>query len=258
MRDPHVVALFYRLTEGQQITFDSPPPIEDATDEFRVRLADNEVTLEFLGHYSDVPSARQTAESYFRAWEIKTQLEAGHPVMQFEFVRSEVIDRNPPLPGEPQTLNVEVAGCVALVGSVSTHVTQRAYPSPPKHFAISPDLETMWLRYREYCEGRERLADMAYACLTVLEGSTNGRAQAADRYAISSRIFGTLARLCTDIGDEQTARKFSRLKQRRAHTAVEIRWLEEAVKLMILRLGEWNADPADQLSQITMSSLPAL
>jgi hypothetical protein len=258
MRDPHVVALFYRLIEGQQITFDSPPPIEDATDEFRVRLADNEVTVEFLSHYSDVPSARRTAEGYLEAWEIKAQLEAGHPVMQFEFVRPEVIDRNPPLPGEPQTLSVGPAELVLVANDVSFHITQREYPAPPRYFAVSLDLETMWLRYRGYCQGRERLADMAYACLTVLERSTNGRAQAAKRYAISSGIFGTLARLCTEIGDEQTARKFSRLKERRAHTDVEVRWLEEAVKVMIKRLGEWNADPAGQLPQITMSSLPAL
>lgn len=145
-----------------------------------------------------------------------------------------------------------------VANDVSFHITQREYPAPPRYFAVSLDLETMWLRYRGYCQGRERLADMAYACLTVLERSTNGRAQAAKRYAISSGIFGTLARLCTEIGDEQTARKFSRLKERRAHTDVEVRWLEEAVKVMIKRLGEWNADPAGQLPQITMSSLPAL
>lgn len=127
---------------------------------------------------------------------------------------------------------------------------------------MSPDVDTMWHRYEGYLEGREPLAAMAYACLTLLEASAGGRDRArngaANRYRIEVDVLQTLGRLSSSVGDKETARKFKGLSERRPHTGAERAWMEAAVKALIRRAGEWAFDPGASRPQITMSDLPKL
>jgi hypothetical protein len=259
MRDPHVAKLRYRLVPVRTVSFDQPPPVEGETEWFRMRLADDIVTFEMVEHHDSEESARQRVEPYLRAWELDVALHFGHPEISFEFQDLDIIDRDPPPPGTGQMIHAKaVAGAIGVVGNVTVHVTRRQYPEPPQAFVVSPDVETMWHCYEGYLEGRERLADMAYACLTVLEGTAGGREEAAKTYGISKGVLGTLGRLTTEIGDEQTARKFNRLKERRPHTGAERAWIEAAVKALIRRVGEWAASPEAPRPQLTMNDLPEL
>jgi acyl-CoA synthetase (AMP-forming)/AMP-acid ligase II len=208
MRDPHVAKLHYRLVPAKTVSFDQPPPVGRETEAFRVRLADDIVTFEMVEHHASEESARECVEPYLRAWELDAALRFGHPEISFEFRDADIIDRDPPPPGTGQVICAKAAIAAAAALSAAAHVSRARYPDPPEGFVVSPDVETMWRRYVGYLERRERLADMGYACLTVLKGSARGRDKAAKRYAISETVLRRLAQLTTEIGDEETARKF--------------------------------------------------
>ena len=259
MRDPHVASLRYRFVAGETVSFDCPPPVERETEAFRMRLEDGVATFEMLEHHASEDTARECVEGYLRAWEIHVALRFGRGEMHFEFAGADVIDRDPPPPGTGQVVYAKaLMGAVGLMDNVTVHVTRRRYPEPPSGFIASPDVETMWGRYEGYLKGREPLAAMAYACLTLLEASARGRESAAKQYRISLDVLRKLAHLATEIGDEGTARKFSRLRERRPHTGPERAWVEAVVKALIQRAGEWALAPAASRPQITMSDLPKL
>jgi hypothetical protein len=258
MRDLHVARLRYRLVPDEAISFDRPPPVERQTEAFHMRLADEVATFDMVEHHASEESARQSVEPFLRAWELDAALRSGRPEIGFVFQDSEIVDRDPPPPGTGQVIYAKAAMAAAAALTATAHVTRGRYPEPPQAFIVSPDVETMWHRYVGYLEGRERLADMAYACLTVLEGSAGSRDKAAGTYRISNSVLGTLGRLTTEIGDGETARKFNRLKERRPHTAAERAWIEAAVKALIRRAGEWVASPEVSRPQLTMNDLPKL
>jgi hypothetical protein len=258
MRDPHVASLRYRLVPGETVSFDCPPPVDRETEAFRMRLEDGVATFEMLEHHASEETARRCVEEYLRAWEIHTALRLGRGEIGFEFGGADVIDRDPPPPGTGQVvyLSGSARGVVTATGTL--HVKRGRYPEPPNAFVVSPDVETMWRRYEGYLEGREPLAAMAYACLTLLEASARGRESAAKQYRISLDVLRKLAHLATEIGDEGTARKFSRLRERRPHTGPERDWVEAVVKALIQRAGECASEPGASRPQITMSDLPKL
>jgi hypothetical protein len=258
MRDPHVASLRYRFVAGETVSFDCPPPVERETEAFRMRLEDGVATFEMLEHHASEETARRRVEEYLRAWEIDVALRFGRGEVRFEFEGADVIDRDPPPPGTGVVIYAKAAMAAAGALTATGHVTRRQYPDPPDKFVVSPDVETMWYRYEGYLRGREPLATMAYACLTLLEASTGGRNRAAKRYSIEIDVLRALGRLTSSIGDTETARKFKGLSERRPHTGAEKAWIDAAVKALIRRVGEWAFDPGASLPQITMSDLPKL
>lgn len=62
MRDPHVAYPYYRLECEPTLSFESPPPIEAATDAFKLRLEDRRVTVELLGGGSRYLGTPQTVQ----------------------------------------------------------------------------------------------------------------------------------------------------------------------------------------------------
>jgi len=223
-----------------------------------MRLADGVATFEMVGHHPREETARECVESYLRAWEIDAALRVGCAQIAFEFDRADVIDRDPPPPGTVQVVCPRPVVLTLKLPTVTLHFTQSWYPEPPRAFVVSPDVETMWGRYEAYLEGRESLAAMAYSCLDLLQTSAGGQEKAAKQYGISRQVLSQLGRLTSEVGDERTARKFKRLRQRRPHTGAERAWIEAAVKALTLRAGEWAFDPGASRPQITMSDLPKL
>lgn len=99
MRDPHVVALIYRLVPEPHVQFqNSSAPVVWDTDLFQLRLVAGEARLEMKAHYALEDDARRDAQRYLRSWEINSALSRGVEVMHFDFERAEIIDRNPPPP----------------------------------------------------------------------------------------------------------------------------------------------------------------
>ena len=54
-----------------------------------------EVTLELHGHYADEASARAAVRDYIEEWEFKADLTIGAGKLRLEFIRAEIVDRDP-------------------------------------------------------------------------------------------------------------------------------------------------------------------
>lgn len=255
MRDPHVNSLRYRLETDESLSFVQAPPIERETEDFRVQLRDGVVTFDMKSHHASEVTARKSADQWLRAWELDYALANGRPAIRFHFESAEVVDRDPPPPGTPQVIVVPTITCHIVGKNVKILLTCREYPEPPGRFRITEDVETLWLRFRQYQEGKEPLASMAYACETLFEACSKRN---GNPYNVSENILKTLRRLASEIGDSLTARKILSGGPSRPHTPSEVAWMEAAVKALIRRLGEYAAIPTQPLPPLTMADLPKL
>lgn len=120
----------------------------------------------------------------------------------------------------------------------------------------------MLSRLDRYRQGRETLAAMAYFCLTVMWGSakaatgdTNAVRATQEHYRISPNVQGRASNLSTNKGGGE-ARKCTGLEQE--FTSEERKFLLAAVQAFTRRVAERAANPAGELSLITMSDLPDL
>jgi hypothetical protein len=209
-------------------------------------------------HYATKEEAREHVEAFLRAWEIDCALQAhGFPQIHFEFEKAEVIDRDPPPPGTPQAIRaVGIATGFAVGIAAVSHCGRSSYPPPPERFKLTPDVEVMWQRYLGYRAGKEPLGSLAYFCLTVFEGRQTRKGK-RDRVScqlnIEKNILDKLGELSTERGGE-TARKHGGL--RKPYTQAEEIWIEAAIRLLIKRLGEYEADPDAALIKISVGDLP--
>jgi hypothetical protein len=255
MRDPHVVALHYTATPSNKASFDNAPPLEAHIDGFALRLHEGKLTLTPSSHFGSAEEAMAAAAPLLRAWEIDIALRFGNPELSFSYESADLVDRDPPPPGTPQTIQVQSASFLLMSGRVTPRVSRISYPDPPSFFRTSPDVETLWQRFQGYRAGREPLPSMAYFCLTVVETIAGGRPQAAQMLNISANILSTVGRLTSQRGDPSIARKYSP-SMNTPLTGAEVRWLEEATKAIIRRLGELTH--VATLPIITMTDLPAI
>lgn len=237
---------------GEDVSFaDDAAPVERDAPGFWVRLAGHKLTATMRDHFASEDDARAVVETYLRAWVAQGALAAGRVEFEFQFDRSDVIDREP----QPGTIDVGFIASQTSVFDVRLHVTRARYPAPPDGFAFDPDSEALFTRWRGYIEGREPLESMAYFCLTVLRLHDRSEG-AAKRFGIAETVLRKLSHLSSETGDLATARKIT--PRLRTRTAAEQVWLEAAVKAVVRRAGEVAAAPAAPPPQITMADLPPL
>ena len=258
MRDPHVSALVYTLETDETVVFENPPPLGGEEDKFRWRVADGALRVELKEHHASEQSAQDRVEPFIRAWELWETLRSSRRRIWFDFEKAEIVDRDPPPPGEPQIIEVGPIERAFRVIAPTISTPHLLYPSPPGRFMVSPDVETMWNRYEGYRAGREPLASMAYLCFTVLRASAGGNKETAKQYGIDLPVLKKLVSLTTEIGDPQTARKVPKGGFRRPHTEIEKKWIESVVRALIRRVGEWAADPDANRPKLTMTDFPPL
>jgi hypothetical protein len=257
MRDPHVESLQYNAGPTGQVSYDNPPLLESENNFCTLVLTDGMLVVRPKDHYATVQQAREAIEPFLQAWELDAELRWGPGTIRFTYKDHTIIDRDPLPPDESahQTIQVRPAGVSYVAGSVSLHVTRVNYPQPPPLLQLTPDVETMWLRYRGYREGREPLLAMAYFCLTVVAVSAGGRKAAAQLYNIDIKVLSKLGEL-TARGDAKTARKIQQGQSLQPLSGAEHAWLEEAVKTLIRKLGECR--PGRPTPQLSMRDLPSL
>lgn len=256
MRDPHVASLTYLAIPSDTASFDQAPPLEGTFRGLRYLLASGKLRIEPNIHFPAIEQARDHVEPLLESWQIDIALRFGSPELSFKYETGEVIDRNPPPPGSPQTLQVQFVSVATAVGNVTPHVSRGKYPEPPAVFRTTPDVETLWQRYQGYRHGHEPLPSMAYFSLTLLEAMAGGRAQAANAFKISAHVLAKIGQLTSERGDASNARKYRAVTSGGPLTGPEIHWLEEAVKTIIRRLGE--LDSISTLSTIELKDLPPL
>ena len=96
MRNPHVVALYYRLETDSSLIFNHPPPLDHDTNEFTLHLAEGVLTCTMKGHYASAGEARAVVDPVLRSWELHVALLWDKQVMHFVFQKPELIDLDPP------------------------------------------------------------------------------------------------------------------------------------------------------------------
>jgi len=248
MNHPIVKTLEYQLITGEALTFDAPP-ISFSTGDFKLTLRDECVKIELLKEFTSVENARKLIENFFDAWKVNTELEYGLNSFSFKFLDAEVTDRNPSKPGQPQTISVAVSGKVTVSEKVKFRVIRKKYPSPPLYYKLSPNVRTLWERYKNY---HESIFSMAYFCYTVATQHDNLRS-ASKKYNMSKAILKNIRELSSTKGDQKSARKYSAID---LTTKEEIAWLENAVRALIKQIA--ICDSGNIPEKLTMNKLPKL
>jgi len=253
-RDPHVVSLRYRIEQSEGVTFgDDTWPIEREFDASRLSVTHETATAQMKEHHATEHEAREVVEGYLRPWEIYEAVRPMGTGLKFSFEEAEVIDRDPPR-------FYATARVAATIGADARAevVRELRLPDLPEAFAMSSDVEVMWTLYEGYLQGRDRLLPMAYTCLTRFKYGADHNKEAASRYRVSRNVLDKLGTLSSTSGDETTARKWDSRHAPQPLTDREKGWVEDAVRLLIYRAGQYASNPEGEWPNITMKHLPQL
>lgn len=259
MNDPHVNTLYYRIIPGTYVDYKKAPSITEDTNEFQMCIEGDIAEFNMKVHCSTEEEAIKIVGQYLQKWEILIGLEHNPDDLKLVFQRANIVDQAPQ-EDNGKNLKINVFDTVHLTCSVDAvlHRAYPSYPSRPKKFLVSPDVETMYVRYKAYKQRRESLNSMAYMCLTVLEASAGGRNKAANQYFIDEIILDTLGKLCSTKGDIVEARKAPKYGTYKPLNQEEKTWIESVIRALILRVGEWAYDPNANLRKLTMIDFPSI
>jgi hypothetical protein len=257
MNDPHVERLHYTLRTAEHVSFNYTPPVDRDTPSYRIRLEGGKLTAEMKDHHATTESAVRAVDPFLRAWVIDTSLRLGKDSIWFEFAKADIIDRNPPPPDVVRYVTAVAVSHSTSVLIARGKVVHGSYPSPPPRFKATPDVETMWFRYQVFLDGKEPLLSMAYAVLTLLEGSTGAKKDVhqalCDTYKIDRDVRKKLGDIVSQRGDAMEARKLGGTASKTPLTTPEKTWVEEVIKALIRRKAEYDAEPSAPLTPIRMA-----
>jgi len=261
MNDPHVNALIYKVIAAKDVDYDKAMPFSEECADFTLSIDSQKAAFRMKRHFANEEEARKLVDNFLQTWSIFSSigLEYSPDEIKFDFKSAEIIDRNPPKKTcNSKSLNVCVSSSIHVSCSVSTHLSRGKFPSLHQNFAVTPDVETMYLRYKAYRENRETLTAMANMCRTVLEESAGGRKGASLKYFVNLNVIRKLGDLVSTRGSELEARKMPKSGTFTPLTQKEKSWIEAVIKKIILRVGEHAFDPQKQLPQITMNDFIGL
>lgn len=252
MNDPQVVALIYRVTHWENVSFDEAEPLQFETPQFTVQIEKGTARFDFKVDYSDVKQARAEIEPFIDMWEMWDALNPELSGFKLVYSKPEVVDRDP----RPGNYAHMVLPALRMSASGVQNIGRRYYPEPPtEQAAMNADVKVMAYRYWLYRQDRDRLAAMAYFCLTVLETSSGQqkmrRKHAARKYNVDMAVLNKIGELTVSKGGPD-ARKGDGVTQK--FTTSERMWIELTVKKLIRRAGEIADDPSQQLPAITMGA----
>jgi hypothetical protein len=265
LQEQYVESLTYQVKYSELITYADPPPLDVDAGTWTGRLENMMLTCQLKARHRSVDDARREVESYLHAWEIDAGIRQGRGSMGFVYKSASTINLPPSdgaSTGIPAAVSEKFRVNVTYTLDI-TPVTLRSYPSPPEGFKVSPDVETLWMRYEGYSDGKEPLETMGYFCLTLIEqmyGYGNGKRETAARTLnVESEVFERLGELTSTRGSMTTARKAPQQGQWQPLTGAERRWIEAVVGRLILRLGEYaGRDDPDTLVKVGMKDFPPL
>jgi hypothetical protein len=151
MPDFHVVARKYRLQLSDHISYKEPRPLVFETEAARFQLENNQLRCEMKVHAATLQQARALIDPILRDWEIEVELARSPGELRFIYQEAEIVDRTPPTSSvQPRVMKVLGGNYLATMGNVTAHITRREYPDPPVGFHLTPDAESILLRFRNY------------------------------------------------------------------------------------------------------------
>jgi hypothetical protein len=256
MSDLHVVALIYRLQLSDHVSYAEPTPLVFENEAARFRLEKDQLRCEMKLHVATLEEARAFVDPVLRNWEMEVELARGRGELRFTYENAEIIDRTPAIPGVIRGHVIVTLQDALLVstGNVTCHITRKNYPEPPVGFCLTPDAESILLRFRGYQDGREPVLSMAYFCLTVVLSAGGGLSNAAKAFGIAQSVLRKLGDLTSNRRDRGIARKAHATSQ--PLTDAEHRWIVATIKQLILRLCD--SPRCYERKQLTMADLPPL
>ena len=256
MSDFHVIGLLYRLQPGDHVSYPNPQPLAFENEVARFDLEKNQLRCEMKLHVATPEEARALVDPVLRDWEMEIELARGQGELRFIYENAEITDRTPATPGttEGHVLEARAAEYLVLTDNATIHITRAKYPEPPVGFHLTPDAESILVRFRGYKEGREPLLSMAYFCLTVVRSAGGGQSSAAKAFGIGQSVLRKLGDLTTNRGDRAIARKAHATSQ--PLTDAEHKWIVATIKALVLRLCD--SPPRFQRTPLTMADLPPL
>ena len=253
MNDPHVVALFYNVKHSASVDYSDAKPLEHEEDNFTITIANDKACFTMKAHYATEEKALAAVEEYIQVWELDAALQKGPTAFTLEFDDLHIEDRKPQA---GMQINATVPAPSAMLVATAMPI-KHPYPSPPSGLKITPDVQSMSDRWAGYRLCKEPLPSMAYFCLTVLEASTRApkgrRPLAVKQYGIDRAVLDKIGDLSSEKGGTQ-ARKADGIG--RPLTLSEIRFLEEAIKALILKASEVAHDRNNSRAKIKLSDLP--
>ncbi len=240
--NPWVLSLHYRVAKNDAVNYRTPERTVHHRGGFDVVMDDGKVVFEFRDHYPDEVSARAAVRNYIEEWEFQADLSIGAGNFRLEFIRAEIVDRDPVLgdrhvPSWVTVASIRIPAIPAVVD----------YPVPPAETTIEPEdtlFAAMRQRYEAYSRDSAALTAVAYFCLTCLEQTVpqgGGRRAVAARYDIPYQDLQRVGSLTDRKGGQQGARKAKAIEN--DLTDEESAFLVDMVKLMIRRRGEVAALP---------------
>lgn len=263
MNDPHVVSLTYLFEHDPTVDYRRAAPLTHETATCTAHLRQGLLTVNPRDHFPNSEAARAVMEPFIRSWAAAATLATPDRPISFQYRHCEIVDRAPAAGG------LLTGSFVVATATVATKVTSETFPSPPRCFRATPLVEAMLVQFQIARQYPRIASAAAYFCLTaaktrVRQANWKGK-ECSDRVAaelaMAPAIFDHLWRLSTDIGGLHSGRKISDKAEierpRPGHSTVDLAWLYEAMRLLIQRLGEWEADPT-ALRSITLADLPAL
>ncbi len=243
------ISLGYDLICDEDTSFESAPPLQFSSAVCDIEVADGKLEAHLKGAYSSVEEARAVVEPLLRAWIIRNGVSVGRSEFRVKSTfASYFLDR------PPDSLLTLGTPTITFLAAGRLQITLRnKYPDFPADFIASPLVETLWHRYRGHLLGREPLLSMAYFCLTAVQIEAGGRHQAYAQFGVEEGVLRKIGELTSRHGDDRSARKV--VRNQLPLTGQEQRWLEAAVKALILRIGGASANV---LATLRLTDLPLI
>ncbi|MCY4005714.1 MAG: hypothetical protein OXE84_02640 [Rhodobacteraceae bacterium] len=258
MNDPHVVSLEYRIVhDPKHIEWSEAKDVVFAEDDFTVEIKNQRVFFRFTAHYTSEDEAQSAVRSYVQNWEFQVGLQCGPGAFNLRFVRSEMIDRNPPEGGQL----VGFSGTLEIDSAINLILRPSEFPKPAATGRIkrTPDVNNMYHRYLGYRAGQEPLPSMAYFCFTVLESMagrarkrTERRQAAAEKFSVAVDVLNRVGDLSSEAGGP-AARKQVGINQ--PYSPDDETFLRTAIQHMIFRAAEVAHDPDTPREPITLETI---
>jgi hypothetical protein len=207
-----------------------------------------------------------------REWSLHAALTSRRRAFSFEFLSADVVDRAPAPPPERGTVGfgMSIVGRATVSASGTVISNYAEYPAPPTSFNATPLVEALFQVYEAAVSEKRMAAAAGYFALTAVKtrvrdpswpresGLTRSK-RVASALSVDAVVLNRLHELATEKGDISTARKVSDKAEldnpRPAHTAAELQWICEAIRVLALRLGQWEANAAG-LPPLGMGDLP--
>ena len=272
MNDPHVQALHYRMHARENVRFDGAPTLRHKTDVFELSLDYGDLTVTMLAHFAHADAAREAVEPFLQEWVLHSALRGGRRNFWFEYGSADVVDRAPTHQPGIVGFGMCALGRVTVSATGAVTAVYKEFPAPPASFRASPLVESVFQVYEAVASEKRMAAAAGYFALTAVktrvrdpgwpaEGGIARSNRVASALNVDPAVLHKLHELATDAGDITTGRKVSDKAEldnpRPPHTAAELQWMCEAIRILALRLGEWEANAAN-LQPLGMKDLPAL